>query len=122
MCKITLEDLEKVKNLFQHYRYKYEELEIAFSKLNYTDTKYSNIYIDFFPYGSERIGNKPGKFYKRTPKNISDTITNMLIDDKIYYCYVTRKRQGHDFISMKNSRHYICVILLITKQIKWSYQ
>lgn len=45
MCEINLEDLEKSKNLFQYYRYKYEEIAIAFSKLNYTDTKYSNIYI-----------------------------------------------------------------------------
>ena len=110
MCKITLEDLEKVKNLFQHYRYKYEELEIAFSKLNYTDTKYSNIYIDFFPYGSERIGNKPGKFYKQTPKNISDTITNMLIDDKIYYCYVTQKKDAGErfYIYEEQQTLYLC--------------
>jgi hypothetical protein len=68
MCEINLEDLEKAKNLFQYYRYKYEEIAIAFSKLNYTDTKYSNIYIDFFPYQSERIGINLESFTNELPK------------------------------------------------------
>ena len=110
MCEINLEDLEKAKNLFQYYRYKYEEIAIAFSKLNYTDTKYSNIYMDFFPYQSERIGNKPGKFYKRTPKNISNTITNMFIDDKIYYCYVTKGKEAGErfYIYEEEQTLYLC--------------
>ena len=66
MCEINLEDLEKAKTLFQYYRYKYEEIAIAFSKLNYTDTKYSNIYIDFFPYQSTAFAFKVLKVFLYT--------------------------------------------------------
>ena len=52
----------------------------------------------------------PGKFYKRTPQNISNTITNMFIDDKIYYCYVTKGKEAGErfYIYEEEQTLYLC--------------
>lgn len=110
MYQVTKQDLEKIKSLFDYYQYRYDEISEYFSSLNYTEIKYSNVYMDFYPFESDLQGYKAGKFYKKTPRNINKTITNKLINDKIYYCFDTQnKLWGERFYIYEDTRTiYLC--------------
>ncbi|WP_404811892.1 hypothetical protein ACIRNY_09375 [Capnocytophaga canimorsus] len=110
MYQIKERDLEKIKALFEYYLHRYDEVSERFKDLKYTEVKYSDVYIDFYPFQSERISQKAGVFYKKTPKNIESTITNILIENKIYYCYNTKnKLWGERFYIYEEERIlYLC--------------